>query len=604
MERSIGHRAPVLWLLLPTMGGFALARALPVGWGGAWWLSVAVLGLGLAVAGIVLRSGAGPVLDRLRRAAVRTIPPGGRPATGPTRRRGGPARPGWGDGCWALGLVLAVGGAAVVYFQLRENRLAVWDGLPPREAELVLAVERVFPRVPGRVTTTGLARIVAAPPLVAETVGQRVFFAVQLPDAAAPVVVSERLRARGVLGPLDRRKVEGFDGYLASAGVAFKFNRARWVGRERPANAYRVFCAGAAERFEAILGAGLVDRPGLRAVLVAMLLGRRAELDGGRRELFLNSGTMHLFAVSGLHIGVIWAVLAILLEVARVPRRAGVVVGLAVLWLHVQITGGSPSAVRAWLMIAFVVGARALRWTRNPLAGIAASALVVLWWEPWQLFGLGFRMSYSVVAALLLYGLVLDERWQRYWRPWVELPAAEWRWWHRVVRAAGKLAIAGAALSVAATLVSLPFSVALFGVLTPGALVVNLICIPLASLVIMAGVGSVLAGLVGLGPLSVLFNHAAAVVIAAIERLLGAAVAVPGVYWPAQFRAEWLGTAVLLVLLVVLAAGYARRWRPRWVLWVPVAVLVVGLALGVRSVAAGAGGAETAAPVGSFAPPR
>ena len=571
----MGQRAPVLWLLLPTMAGFALARALPAGRGSGWWLALAACGVALAVFGrwadgLERRGGGGSVQQ-------------------------GTAAAGWRSRlCWGGGLVLAVATAACAYFQLRENRLAVWERLPAREAELVLEIERVFPPAAGRVTTTGLARIAAAPAVVADTVGQRTYFSVQAP-AQAELVASARIRANGVLAPLDRRAAAGFEGYLASAGAAFKFNRARWVGRERGPNAYRRFCATAARRLERILGAGLEDRPGLRSIHVAMLLGSRAELSGEQRELFMNSGTMHLFAISGLHIAVIWAVLAGLLLVVRLPRAAAVAVGLPALLLYVQITGGAPSAMRSWLMIAFVLGARALRWTRNPLAGIAASALVVLWWEPWQLFQLGFQMSYAVVAALLLLGLPLEERLQRRWRPWRDLPAAEWEWWRRGLRWLGTQAISGFALAVAATLVSVPMTLTSFGLLTPGSMLVNLVCIPVSSLSIVAGIASILAGLVGLTPLSVLFNHASALAIVAMERGLEWAMRVPGMYWPAQWRAAWLGDAVVVALLAALLAGYAWRWRRR-TLWVPVAALLVLLAVGAHHGAAEPAGAENAVP--------
>jgi competence protein ComEC len=544
MERNLGHRAPVLWLLLPTMGGFGLARALPAGWGGGWWLAVAVLGVVLAAFGVWRES------------------------------RGARS-------CWGLGVVLAVGAAACAYFQLRENRLAAWERLPAREAELVLEVERVFPQVSGRVTTTGFARIAAAPAVVAETVGQRVYFSVRA-ATGAEVLATARIRAAGVLTPLARRVEPGFDGYLVNSGAAFKFNRARWLALEREASGYRKFCAAAGRRFERILGLGLEDRPALRSIHVAMLLGSRAELSEGQRELFMNSGTMHLFAISGLHIAVIWTVLSGLLGAARVPRLAGIGVGLAALLLYVQITGGAPSALRAWLMIAFVLAAKALQWTRNPVAGIAASALVVLWWEPWQLFGLGFQMSYAVVAALLLYGLPMSERWQARWKPWVDRPAAEWGWWRNRAHEAGRAAISGGALAVAATLVSVPMTLASFGVLTPGSMVVNLLCIPASSLAIVAGIGSILAGLLGLEPVCVFLNHASALLIAAMEQGLAAAMRVPGMYWPAQWRAEWLGGAVLVALLAALLAGYAWHWRKAGGLRTPVAALVVVLVVLVR----------------------
>ena len=540
MERTIGHRAPVLWLLLPTMGGFALARALPAGWGGGWWLVVAALGAVLAAVG------------------------------------------GWREGwlarsCWGAGLVVAVLVAAAAYFQYRESRLAVGARLPAREAELVLEIERVFAAAPGRVTTAGLARIVEAPALLAETVGQRVYFSVRAP-AGTELLASARVRALGVLNPLARRPAAGFDNYLASAGAAFKFNRARWLAEERAPSAYRRLCARAARRFERILGAGLDDRPALRSIHVAMMLGSKAELSEEQRELFMHSGTMHLFAISGLHIAVIWGTLAALLAALRVPRRVGIWAGLVALLLYVEITGGAPSALRAWWMIALVLVAEAMRWTRNPLAGIAASALVVLWWEPWQLFGASFQLSYGVVASLLLYGLVLDERLQKRWRPWVARPAPDWRWWQHAVRWTGRQAISGFALAVAATLVSLPMTVALFGLFTPGSLLVNLVCVPISALSIVAGLGSLLAGLVGLTAVSSFFNHASALVIVLLERGLAGAMRLPAMFWPAQFRAEWLGGAVVVTVLVALTVGYARRWR-RPGLWWPVGLLVVLLAV-------------------------
>ena len=542
MERSLGHRAPVLWLLVPTVVGFAAARALPAGWGGAWWLAAAAAGLGAA--GWCLWRGDG------------------------ARARAG----------WAVGLGVAVTAGAVAYFQMREGRLAVWERLPAREAELVLAVERVFPPVAGRVTTTGLARIAAAPAVLAETVGQRVYFAVRLPPDTA-LLGSALVRANGVLTPLPRRAAGGFDGYLANAGVAFKFNRARWLAEARAPNGYRRFCAAAARRFERSLGAGLEDQAALRSIHVAMLLGSRAELSEEQRELFMNSGTMHLFAISGLHIAVIWVTLSQLLLVLRVPRVAAVVAGLPALLLYVEVTGGAPSALRAWLMIAFVLAGQTLRWSRNPVAGIAGSALVMLWWEPWQLFLVGFQMSYAVVAALLLHGLPLEERWQRRWRPWAELPVAEWGWWRRGLRWFGAKVISGAALAVAATLVSLPMTVATFGLMTPGALLVNLVCIPASSLSIVAGIGSILAGLAGAAPVCVFLNHASALTIAAMEGGLAWTMRVPGMHWPAQFRAEALGAVVLVGVLATLLIGYAGRWRRAGGLWLPVCGLVAAVAV-------------------------
>src|SRR5690606_40928374 len=113
---------------------------------------------------------------------------------------------------------------------------------------------------------------------------------------------------------------------------------------------------------------------------------------------------MHLFAISGLHIGVIAAGIHAFLSLLRVPRLPKLVTGLTLLWLYVQITGGTPSAVRAFSMVALFQLTLQLRLPGNPVSAVATAALLVLMVDPLQLFSASFQMSYGIVASLLLYG--------------------------------------------------------------------------------------------------------------------------------------------------------------------------------------------------------
>lgn len=558
MERSLGHRAPLLWLLCPWMLGLALGRWLPPGvplvaWGGA-----ALAGVAFAAWGF--------------------------------RRDGA-----FGEWLWRGGLVLALTAAGLGYLQQREHRLVVWDRLPPREAELVLRIERMFPATPGRESSGGLARIVGAPALLAELRGQLVFFSVRGGDRAW-LARSAEVRAEGVIAALPRRPGAGFDAYLASCGAAFKFTRGRLLAPVAPPQAFFRFCDAAAANFERSLTLGLDDQPRLRSVLVAMLLGRKAELSDEQQTVFMQSGTMHLFAISGLHVAVIWTALAAGLAALRLPRAAAVLGGLVALFLYVQITGGAPSALRSFIMIAFVMLGRALRWPNNAVASIGAAALFTLVLDPFQLFGAGFQMSYSVVAALLWFGLPLDERWQKRWQPWRELPEAGWTPWQRAVRFVGRGTLSALALCLAATAINAPTSIELFGLFTPGALLANLLLIPLGSFVLYAGLASLLVGLCGADALCVLFNHAGIVVIWLMERLAETGVQLPAMFWAAEWRWAWGGPLALVLLLAAVAAGYAHGWGKRTGgLWMPVALLAVFLALGVRWGAPGPRGAATAA---------
>ena len=229
-----------------------------------------------------------------------------------------------------------------------------------------------------------------------------------------------------------------FEGYLATAGINFRFSRGRLLATTDPGSAYQQFCAAAAAAFHRWLGLGIAEkRPALAALLRAMMLGQTHELSDEQHGLFMQSGTMHLFAISGLNIGVVAGALQALMLLLRLPAWPRFALGTVLLWLFVDITGGAPSAVRAFVMAVFFQAAFVLRRPRNLLAALAASALLVLLAAPLQVFGASFLMSYGIVAAVLLLGLPLGEAWLKFWTPWRALPVAAW---HRVHHAALALA--------------------------------------------------------------------------------------------------------------------------------------------------------------------
>jgi competence protein ComEC len=313
-----------------------------------------------------------------------------------------------------------------------------------------------------------------------------------------------------------------------------------------------------------------------------MLLGMKAELGAEQEEIFLRSGTLHLFAISGLHIGAMAVALHGAMLLMRVPRRASAVVQLLLLWTYVQATGAPPSAVRAWIMIAFLRAAQELRWPGNAISAIAASALVVLFIDPFQLFGASFQMSYAVVASLLLIGIPLSDRVDNWFKPFSMLPEPEWTWLHRKCANGMRKTVQTVMICFAATLVSMPMAVDVFGWFTPGSFFANLLVVPLAILVVSAGFCASCFGMVGIPWVPELFNHAGALVIATMEWFLANVVEVPGIAHPAEFRTEWLGGALIVALLAILLTGYMGRWRGVIRVWVPLAFVVVGMAITIR----------------------
>jgi competence protein ComEC len=540
-SRSFGFRAPLLWLVVPMMAGLAIGRA-----GGAAPLS-ALLGAALGAALAALW------LARRDHAA------------------------------WPVAIGLAGLCAGHASYLLHRPRIAAREALPPREARVELRLDRVFHGHDPR-KVSGLATIVGTGPHLAELRGQRVYLSLALRrDEPAPLR-STVLAVVGVLAalPADPPR-HSFDGYLANAGMNFRLTRGRVVATVQPPGAYHKFCRRALARFAAILTLGVGEkRPEIAGVLRAMLLGQQHELSDEQGTLFMRSGTMHLFAISGLHIGVIAVGLHALLALLRLPGGVRFVLSGIALWLYVDITGGTPSAVRAFLMVTLLQASLLLRAPGNPLAALGLSAFIVVVVWPLQIFSASFQLSYGIVAALLLLGLPLSDAWTDRWPLFAALPKATWRWYHHALDDLHRKCVAAVAIGVASTLVSTLLGVFYFNLFTPAALLANLVLIPVSSLVILGGFAALVVGLPGGGAVAALFNHATVLVLWGIDAGVRVCVALPHAWKTAEFTAPWIGPVAVLALFAALGAGYLARWRPRaggW--WPPLAIVVLTLVLGV-----------------------
>lgn len=534
-------RAPLLWLLLPLMAGLVAAQRWPLPASGPWpWLGLATGALALAIV----------AAHRLR--------------------------PGW----WQVGIVSGMMVFGFLFLHLRFPYLHEWAGLPPREVTVVLEVKQVFPSAPGARSVSGLATITEATP-DERLHGRRIYYSTIRRLGPLPLR-SGTYRVQGVLEPLPAGDT-GFNDYLANMGIRQRLTRARVLTVVATPGRFVRFCNAAERRLQDILGQGLADQPAARSLYRAMLLGEKAVLTPDQENAFVRSGTFHIFSISGLHVAIISFALQMLLRWLRVPRRAAAIIALPLLWLYVQVTGGSSPAMRAFLMIACLLGAKVFRLPGNALAALAASALLTLLLDPLQLFSTGFQMSYAVVAALILMGTPLGERWVARWKPFALLPSSNWRWWHHKVGDYGREYIRMLAGGWAAFLASTPAGIGFFGLFSPGSLLANLFIIPLSNWIIRTGFLSLVIGLVGLTPLSALLNRAAALLIVFTDRLLQSGVALPGVFFTAVFRVPWLAPLSLALMTAAMLAGAGSHWSRRYGgYWLPVIVLALLVIFGVK----------------------
>jgi competence protein ComEC len=143
------------------------------------------------------------------------------------------------------------------------------------------------------------------------------------------------------------------------------------------------------------------------SVANALILGQRNYIDDDIQDAYAHTGTIHILAVSGLHVGAIYLLLSWVLvffdrnKILKWFKAAIILIGL---WGYAIITGLSPSVLRAATMFSFIIIGQVIGRKTNLYNSLAASALFILCFDAKALFGIGFQLSYLAVAGIgLLY---------------------------------------------------------------------------------------------------------------------------------------------------------------------------------------------------------
>lgn len=221
-----------------------------------------------------------------------------------------------------------------------------------------------------------------------------------------------------------------------------------------------------------------------KQIALALLLGQKESLDREIRNAYSETGTMHILAVSGLHVGIIYAILLLPLRGFRASakiRSFYLVLVILIVWIYALMTGFSPSVVRASVMFSLFTAGQMRKRKPSIWNILAFSAMIMLVLDPDVLFEVGFQLSYLAVAGIVgLQPLIV-------------------RWWlppNRILEYFWQLA----AVSIAAQLATFPLSVFYFHQFPTYFLFANLIVVPLAFLIMSVGVPFLLLGWVpGLG---------------------------------------------------------------------------------------------------------
>jgi len=224
----------------------------------------------------------------------------------------------------------------------------------------------------------------------------------------------------------------------------------------------------------------------------AMALGWTTALTGEVSQPFMRTGTMHIFAISGLHIALIAGILVALLRLLQVPRGACGWLVIPLIWFYTAATGWQPSAIRSTIMMTVIIVGWALKRPSDLLNSLAAAGFIILLWDPQQLFQASFQLSFFVVLSIALLLPPIEKIRQRLLQTDPLLPPELRPRWRRWLDSPIRFVTASFATSFAAWLGSLPLIAYYFHLFTPVSLIANLVIVPLSSLALACNLGSLL----------------------------------------------------------------------------------------------------------------
>ena len=212
--------------------------------------------------------------------------------------------------------------------------------------------------------------------------------------------------------------------------------------------------------------------PKTKAIIDALILGQRLELDKETIADYSNAGVIHILAISGLHISIIYFFIVFLLKpLKRVKFGAEIqlLIVLTILWLFALLTGLPASVTRAVTLFSFISIGNYFNQPKAIYNALAISAFLILLVKPNAIFDIGFQLSYAAVLSIVLF------------QPFYK----------KFYFSENKIAVYFTdtiLVSLAAQIGVLPLSLYYFNQLPLLFLLANLVIIPLSSLVLIIGI--------------------------------------------------------------------------------------------------------------------
>lgn len=258
-----------------------------------------------------------------------------------------------------------------------------------------------------------------------------------------PWALEERNRMREELG-IGEEEVQGLKFKVQATDVK------RWIGER--------------------ITRGVEDKV-LASLSCSILLGEREKMAKEDKKIFVDAGTLHTFAVSGLHVGIVALVIRMFLLMLTIPHRLSAALTIPFLWAYVYMVGMSASSMRAGVMATVLLLSPVFFRRYNFLTAWGFAFWLFHALEPARILEVGSALSFSVTLVIVVWLKFFD-------------------------RESRNLSYSTLILNFVIWAASVPIMAHVFGRFTPGGLIANLLVVPLAVFVIAALVVSLVVGFV------------------------------------------------------------------------------------------------------------
>ena len=254
-----------------------------------------------------------------------------------------------------------------------------------------------------------------------------------------------------------------------------------------------------------------ISEPSLHAQLIkGILLGKRSDIPSETLDIFRNSGTFHVLAVSGLHVGLVALFCYFTFSIFRFPQKIRCLLTIIAVLIYACLVGFRPSVFRAALMAILFLFATLIDRDADLFNLLGFAALVLLLLNPQHLWDVGFQLSFVAVAAIVYFVPKMESPLRQLWEGTDDASLSSGGTLTKIRNTAVKWLVLSYLVTLAAQIGTGPLIAYYFFRTYPMGIIVGPFAVGLVSLIVAVGMVSVCVGLIWLplAHLLALLNHA------------------------------------------------------------------------------------------------